>query len=677
MAEVFKIGVEIALAGTIMQGLEAISSKLLGINAKVKDVEGGFARWATAIGGAAALLAADKIAVGLEKAVKAGGELVKQQTLLHNLLPNDSTAVSSTTAAAQAATLQIIGTTIAENIAGMREMVGVTNTLAEAQKLYVPTMRGAKVLEALTGAAAEKNIQVLAKAVEQLGGGTDPKTGEVDPERFERYMREAVKTIIASGGLIDANALLGFAKQAGPMARMTTDPAALFQSYMTAIMDMGGYRAGTALTAAGRQLLGGKMGLSTAQEMSRMGLLEDGKWRKAGTGVQVDPGGLVGEDLLKGDNASVAKWFESVFKPALAAHGMKTSSEMNQELYKVLGTETMRRIAGLFLSNEGQINRDANLQKGAADVNSAYDNLKGGDYEANVKNVKDAWENLMQAFGSPMVAPAIQAMQSVADALNSLAGGALAHPDAMRRIGEGLAALAAGLAVFGAGAVLAALIALAPGGAIAAGIAGLAAGVAVLAAMNWSAFADWGSKLKTDFGRIFSDMWNSIYVGFKDPSAATLDKMGKAFSDLGPAILRFWNDAFAGLPAKAGEAIGNVGRALASAIASIPGQVMGAIAGMAAGISGAIGNALKSLNPFHSGGGDTGPAGGGAFTPGAYHAPGGGGHTVHLQTAVNLDGKQVAKAVSRYQVAMATHPTQSPAHDPGNYYSSLDYGYTT
>ena len=56
MAEVFKIGVEIALAGTIMQGLEAISSKLLGINAKVKDVEGGFARWATAIGGAAAPL---------------------------------------------------------------------------------------------------------------------------------------------------------------------------------------------------------------------------------------------------------------------------------------------------------------------------------------------------------------------------------------------------------------------------------------------------------------------------------------------------------------------------------------------------------------------------------------------------------------------------------------------
>ena len=345
MSEVYKIGVEIALAGTIMQGLEAISAKLLGINAKVKDVEGGFARWATAIAGAGALLAADKLALGLEKAVKAGGELVKQQTLLHNLLPNDPTAVSSTTAAAQAATLQIIGTTIAENIAGMREMVGVTNTLAEAQKLYVPTMRGAKVLEALTGAPAEKNIQVLAKAVEQLGGGTNPKTGEVDPDRFERYMREAVKTIIASGGLIDANALLGFAKQAGPMARMTTDPAALFQSYMTAIMDMGGYRAGTALTAAGRQLLGGKMGLSTAQEMSNMGLLVDGKWRKAGTGVQVDQGGLVGEDLLKGDNASVAKWFEDVFKPALAAHGMKTSSEMNQELYKVLGTETMRRIA--------------------------------------------------------------------------------------------------------------------------------------------------------------------------------------------------------------------------------------------------------------------------------------------------------------------------------------------
>ena len=61
----YKIGVEIALAGTIMQGLEAISAKLLGIHSKVKDVEGGFKRWGLAVGGAAALFGAEKIGEGL------------------------------------------------------------------------------------------------------------------------------------------------------------------------------------------------------------------------------------------------------------------------------------------------------------------------------------------------------------------------------------------------------------------------------------------------------------------------------------------------------------------------------------------------------------------------------------------------------------------------------------
>jgi hypothetical protein len=39
MAELYKIGVEIALAGTILQGLEGISAKLLGVHTKVAEVD--------------------------------------------------------------------------------------------------------------------------------------------------------------------------------------------------------------------------------------------------------------------------------------------------------------------------------------------------------------------------------------------------------------------------------------------------------------------------------------------------------------------------------------------------------------------------------------------------------------------------------------------------------------
>ena len=109
MSEIYKIGIEIALAGTIMQGLEAISAKMLGINKLAKDTEGGFARWGQAIGGVAAIFAGGALAKGLEHAVSAGGELVKQQTLLRNMGISQGD-VLETTAKAQLATHQVIGT---------------------------------------------------------------------------------------------------------------------------------------------------------------------------------------------------------------------------------------------------------------------------------------------------------------------------------------------------------------------------------------------------------------------------------------------------------------------------------------------------------------------------------------------------------------------------------------
>ena len=224
----YKIAVEIALIGSIRHGLEALSSQLLGINSKVKDIEGGFKRWGVVFDG----LAVVGLVKGMEHMVSAGGELVKQQTLLRNMGVSQAD-VLETTAKAQLATHAIIGTTIAENVKGMREMMGIMPSLGEAQDRYVSAMRGAKVLEALTGTPASDSLQTLVKAVELRGGATDPVTGKIDPERFEREMQAAVKAIIASGGLVNAASLLQMMKTAGPAARMMSDADQFYKNSIT------------------------------------------------------------------------------------------------------------------------------------------------------------------------------------------------------------------------------------------------------------------------------------------------------------------------------------------------------------------------------------------------------------------------------------------------------------
>jgi hypothetical protein len=118
----------------------------------------------------------------------------------------------------------------------------------------------AKLLEETTHGheGADDNIRTIAKALEMIGGGIDPKTHELDPARMQRATDEEVKTIIAGGGFIDGATLLDMAKRAGGMGRIA-EPGDLFDEVITSLIDQGGNRTGTALAATGRQFLGDKM----------------------------------------------------------------------------------------------------------------------------------------------------------------------------------------------------------------------------------------------------------------------------------------------------------------------------------------------------------------------------------------------------------------------------------
>jgi hypothetical protein len=389
---------------------------------------------------------------GVEKTLAAGGELEKEKQLLRQMGGISESEITRTVRMAQADTRTLIGSTIAGNVRGMREMMGVMPNLETARETYPGIYKAAKVLERLEGTPAEKSIQTLAKMIELRGGGIDPLTHELSPERFASEAGSAIKMIVGSGGFINAPKALQLMQQAGPMARMQEDADTFYQGIMTAVMDMSGNRAGTALTAVGRQLLGGQMTAPKAEEMARLGLLPPAgptTWHKSGVGVYVAPGALLGEAEIKDPLRGIAGWMRDVLTPAMKAHGYTSNADTQQELYRLFGTETGRRMAGLYLQNEAQIQRDAELYR-KVNPDMAYQGIAAHDYGANLQNLGRSIENFGQAVGSPSVGAAIGYMRAISAVLNSIGGAAAAHPDVTQ--GAVGAAAAGTVGLFGLGA---------------------------------------------------------------------------------------------------------------------------------------------------------------------------------------------------------------------------------
>jgi len=385
-----------------------------------------------------------------------GGELETQKKLLHDLLgsrekPGEfDSALSAAIAYSTNAQTGVMGSTPASNLAGLREIYPFMPDLQAAIKELPPLMQAARLLEEMTHGEkkAETQLPLLAKAMENLGGGIDPNTHELSPERMGLAISEAVKTIIAGGGTIDAAALLAFAKQAGGMGRITTDLPTMFDNIITSILDMGGNRAGTALAALGRQFLGGQMSPQKAEELESLGILPKGQWHKAGAGIALSPGAkMLGEDEIKDPTKGMANWIQDVWGPAVMKKLGPNAGlpDVMQESIKDFGTATGQRIALLFYANAAQVERDK-LIRNSVDPQNAYSGMITNDLAANTNNFSAAITGLGQVLGGPSTQAAISGLQLLTGAIHKLTEAAAVSPSADKTLLEGgtIAALMAG-----------------------------------------------------------------------------------------------------------------------------------------------------------------------------------------------------------------------------------------
>ena len=245
-------------------------------------------------------------------------------------------------------------------------------------------------------------------------------------------MDEAVKTIIAGGGFINDATLFGLSKQAGGMGRMT-DPGHLFDETITSLIDQGGQRTGTALSALGRQFLGDKMTKQTASELEDLGILPHGSWRTGGgAGIIMNPGYDIKRiDDIKSGN--LPDFMLNVLGPAIRAKVGDDNPALMQESYKLFGQQTGQRLGLMFMQNEAQRERDVNLRHGV-DPASVYQGIGDKDYAANVSNLGTSFQGLMQVLGSNAIPGAITTLHGLTAAIQGLTGQAADHPAAANNV---------------------------------------------------------------------------------------------------------------------------------------------------------------------------------------------------------------------------------------------------
>ena len=438
--DVYKVGVELALTGTIAAALSKISGQLLGMDGQVKGLEKSFLKWNDTAKGALALglgVALDTIAL---KLTKSGGEIQRQVGLLQNL-GNSTNAALGVLNSAQADSTKAAGTTIAGNMAYARELSTILPNLGDAQKALALILPDAVATARATGVPLDDLIRIGTKATELRGDATDPVSHALDPTRFVKGFRAMEAAIQVANGNLGPADFYNAMKQAGPLARMETDPEKFWAEMLGPMMDTGGSRAGTAYMSMGRQLIGGRMSFAAAEHMAKMGLLDGSKIHKAGGAVSIDDGAWAGQDML--EQGKLLDWMQMAYLPALAKSGITKPNDVIKEIMKDFSAQTGVRLATLFAMNDKQIERDKGLVHKTMGQDW-YGNMMANDLGANVSGVSSAITNFMGILGGPLVQPAIAGLQGLTSGINSLTTG-LTGNKATPYLSGGVAVAGAGL----------------------------------------------------------------------------------------------------------------------------------------------------------------------------------------------------------------------------------------
>jgi len=443
--DVWKIGVSISMANGVSPVLSTIAADLLGLKGNIAEVEKGFSAWGDALKGAGAILAGGELIKGMADLVQHGNELVHIQEQLN---ATGVTQLELATATGRAwETSAKYGLQVADVLADIKEAQMVFGSTEHAMDFIDPLEKMRVVLNSVTEGSGQK----ARDAVYNMARAGELK-GLQGPDQFLDYFDAMTKAITASGGKVDPSAFMQ-ATQYGKLASKGWDEEFYTRYLPSLIQEMRPSTAGQSLMSLYQTFGQGRASKAALAEMEKIGLIADEskivRNKTTGEVMKLEPGALQGTELL---SKNPYLWAQQVLKPLLETEIGHKTAPGDIDALNVLGTLASNRnaaaaIAALTLE-EGRLGKDANLIGRSQGLNSA-DRFLSADPVAVSANFHSAWTNMLTSFGAPGVQTMLSAMNSIAGVMKSITGLAVAHPDAVKAIGEVSGALSAALIGFG------------------------------------------------------------------------------------------------------------------------------------------------------------------------------------------------------------------------------------
>jgi hypothetical protein len=481
----------------MMSGLAAVSTKLIGLSTQIKDVQLLFKGLGSMFIGFVLL---DQLENLMVKTSKLNEELTR--------LKLQGGPMEAFVDSGRGKTLAF---EVAQKVKGMKvediaKIIGPIYSIfgEEGIEKGMPeiTARAQTVLQFQKGYKGdpEKDMAALIRAGEASGRFTDATTGMIDPEKVKAFYDMAIQIISATHGMVDAQQLLGLAKQGGFSLRGMSNEGFMTEAIMAQVL--GGQRVGTATLGIYQQLAQGKMTGKTARGMEAVGLLGANEYEigKMGT-VTIDKEAM--QRLSKQFTDDPMKLTQQIMDN-LTKMGITDPGERLRLVSNAFGRQTTQRYEGEMAANMNQMLSERGRAQTAEGMDKASETINNQSITFNLLAMHDAWDNLMTAIAGPNSETFIKILQNITSALQSMTTAVLGmDPKTLQFIGEGLVTLAGALMLGGMVAVIAAI-----------GTGGwLIVAFTALAAINWDKLEGIAHFVQTMSGILRKiDEWSSITI---------------------------------------------------------------------------------------------------------------------------------------------------------------------
>ncbi|EKN5943504.1 hypothetical protein DVP82_21445 [Yersinia enterocolitica] len=571
--EAYKVAVKLSLSENITQGLMAISGRFAGVN---RDAEMFRSKLETigkmTLAGGALVGVGYVITKGLDATIKAANDLVKAQNDFKtlNLTAQENASVNSS---AQIVSHQVLGTTIAGNIRLIQDLHTALGDLHHSIELapmfakYESTIR-----MALGENATDGMVNAAARALEHRGGNVVN-----NPKEFQKELEWMSQVQLASKGRVNPKDFLS-ASQSGKMAYTLLDPKYLYGGFAGLMSMNGGFQSGTALMTSFSSLIGGHMDKKAKGFLADIGMYDEGVSKarmklmaNAMKGMKpsekaIYMQSLGGESLLSGGlSAEYVKMFANpdqlaaVMASKIRARFGKnlTDTEVAEIIAKNFNRNT-GNFLGQHVLNATKFAKDSAIFRHAQDFNSAYDTyLNSPDGAAAALSA--SWMNVKAVLGIELIPTLTNVTLGLAHFMDKVSKFAEDNPWATKiatysaTAVAGLALLSGGILLLGATVMAARLVGslgivssfatLLGGPVVWAIVAATAAGV--LLYKNWDQIKPAAKQMGKDFSWIIATIWDRVKeVGVYIKNWSIWNGVQKALDDFSSKVASGFDSLF-------------------------------------------------------------------------------------------------------------------------------------